>query len=827
MRLEVPGFLDEEDPAMPAIPIKQAWVQALAGRNVRIVSVQPSEVQTFTLRPSSAEILEPVMSPRGELRLARRAGNPARAFRGDGLYPDKAARLVSVAFQQELKKALVELAPLRWDGATGKLLLARRLVVRLRFEGKASGELSLGGSKGRKQRAHREAGNVVAHLVTRENALYAVPFEDVFGNQRSIKTSELRLSYQGEPVPYYIQPQANRFGRGSVLYFLSRGESLNPYGHEAVFELAVNAKGETMTLVKAEPSTLNLSHYLKTVELEENHLFQGRLTTAPDVWLWDQLLAPVIKSYPFQVTELASVPESARLRLWIQGTTDLPVDPDHHLRLYLNGTLLEDFTLEGGLPWQADSELLPGVLQEGENLLEIENVGDTGAAFSRVMLSRFEITYPRELLLEAGSLEGVFPSAGGAEVSGLTGNPIVLDTTDSPRWLKPVDTVEGTARFQVEENHRYLVADPTGVLAPEVRRPLPLRLTTMQSGAQYVVIAPESLLEAAWPLLELRATQGLSSFAVSTEQIFSEFGHGESRPNALRDFLEHAFHHWSIPPRYVLLLGDATFDFKDYFEWGVTNQVPSYPLKTAYIWTVSDPAFALVNGDDILPDLALGRLPAANLDEARVMVEKILAYESEGLGLDGRAVLIADQSDAAGDFEGHADELAATLLHAQDVSKIYLAELGTTATHDAILQAFDEGSSLMSFIGHGGMQLWNHNILRVLDVPSLGPQTQQPLLLTMNCLNGYFQFPLFDSLSESLLKAEGKGVIAAFSPSGLSLDGPAHLYHRLLLTELLHGGHATLGDAILAAQGKYVDAGGHLELLEIYHLLGDPALKVR
>ena len=132
----------------------------------------------------------------------------------------------------------------------------------------------------------------------------------------------------------------------------------------------------------------------------------------------------------------------------------------------------------------------------------------------------------------------------------------------------------------------------------------------------------------------------------------------------------------------------------------------------------------------------------------------------------------------------------------------------------------------MSFIGHGGMRLWNHNILRVDHVASLNPQAQQPLLLTMNCLNGYFQFPLFDSLAESLLKAEGKGVIAAFSPSGLSLDGPAHLYHRLLLTELLHGGHHALGDAILAAQTNYVDAGGYLELLSIYHLLGDPALSI-
>ncbi len=69
-------------------------------------------------------------------------------------------------------------------------------------------------------------------------------------------------------------------------------------------------------------------------------------------------------------------------------------------------------------------------------------------------------------------------------------------------------------------------------------------------------------------------------------------------------------------------------------------------------------------------------------------------------------------------------------------------------------------------------------------------------------------------------------IIAAFSPSGESLDGPAHFYHRLLLTELLYGGHKTLGDAVLAAQSKFAESGGYLELLSIYHLFGDPAMSL-
>ena len=97
----------------------------------------------------------------------------------------------------------------------------------------------------------------------------------------------------------------------------------------------------------------------------------------------------------------------------------------------------------------------------------------------------------------------------------------------------------------------------------------------------------------------------------------------------------------------------------------------------------------------------------------------------------------------------------------------------------------------------------------------------------MNCLNGYFVAPSFDALGEALVKADGRGAIAAFSPSGLSLDGPAHVLHRALMAELTRGTHERLGDAVLAAQKAYAEAGAMPELLSIYHLFGDPAMTIR
>ena len=82
-------------------------------------------------------------------------------------------------------------------------------------------------------------------------------------------------------------------------------------------------------------------------------------------------------------------------------------------------------------------------------------------------------------------------------------------------------------------------------------------------------------------------------------------------------------------------------------------------------------------------------------------------------------------------------------------------------------------------------------------------------------------------MSEQLLKAEGKGAVAAFSPSGLGLNEPAHRFHKALIQEIFSGRHERLGDAVVAAQEAYLSPGATPDLLRLYHLLGDPGLKLR
>ncbi|MGH9389819.1 MAG: C25 family cysteine peptidase, partial [Vicinamibacteria bacterium] len=455
-----------------------------------------------------------------------RRGATRRHAEAPDLVPGEIARLLQVGFQGGRKKAQLELAPLRWDGASRELLLARKLTVRLALEGRVVE------GRGRRPRGR----GIAARLVTTEAGLYEVRYEELFGNRRAKSNDGLRLSRQGEVVAIHLEPAGRRFGPGSKLYFWSEGPSANPYGNELVYELELASGGMTMALGSAAPSGDPVGRYLATASYEENRYYQAALLDAEDVWLWDVLLAPVTKSFSFQVTDLAAGP--SRLTAWLQGVSDFAAEADHHVRLYVNGVVLGETSWDGKNGERIAIEVPEGLLVEGDNRLEIENVGDTDAPYSMVMLDRFELVYPRLSIASGGRIEGLWAQSGTATVAGL-GPAHVLDVTEAdPRWLGGARTSgDGTLGFRVEEGHRYLAISRQNVGRPVVRRVARPRLEIETLRADYLVIGPSELSAAAAPLIHHRRRQGLTVKFASTEDIYSEFGFGEARPEAIRDFL--------------------------------------------------------------------------------------------------------------------------------------------------------------------------------------------------------------------------------------------------------------------------------------------------
>jgi hypothetical protein len=827
------GFDTPADPQALALPLRRALVDAVVGKRVRLASVEAFDEQRFRgLRPSAVGALDLVASGDGTVRPVRRSVGAARL--SAGISPAELARLVRTVFQGERKRAVLELTPLRYDGGSGDLVLATRVRVRLLFAGVEPGETGTG-STGRRARVEASH-DVLAQLYTARRGLHGVRFEEVFpGRVRGVGTTLLRLQRQGEAVRFRVEPRPEVFGPGSVLYFhVEREARSTDFTGEVAYELVRSGDGELMgTILGAPEGPPVTTAPLGLVTQEVNRIYQSGLLEAEDVWQWEALPSPSTRT---KSVTLEGVDEagSGRVVVFLQGASESGTVVDHHVRVVVNGTQVGETSFAGKTPYRLEASVPASVLKEGLNEVLVENVGDTGVT-SLFFLDRFEVMPPRKPQASEGSLEGQWNESGTVEVSGLSSPAVVLDVTGgngepAPTWLVGVvRTRRGGARFRAEAGHRYVVVSNEGLLRPRVVRPEASTLRSVENEADYLLIGPGSFLAAAEPLLEKRASEGLVTKAVSLEEIAQEFGHGEASGEAIRSFVSDAYHSWTKPsPRYVVLLGDATYDPRR-FAASTTQESPMPALwgKTSYLWTALDPVMGAVNGEDDVPDVAVGRIPATTVEEAERLVGKLLAWEASGQGIEGKALLVADNPDAAGDFEGDVEDIRTSYLGGRETEVLKVGQLGAS-TRPAIQAALDGGLSLVSYVGHGGSAVWaSENVWNSWDAPSLRAQSRQPLLLTMNCLNGYFVGTNFESLSESLVKAEGRGAIAAFSPSGLSVDGPAHQYHRALVGELVSGRHERLGDAILAAQGVYAETGLLPELLSIYHLFGDPATPIR
>lgn len=851
LRYYVPGFFETTEPGLPAVPVKRAWVDAEVGRGVRVAWVRPTEeVSLANQRARRAGAPQARAERDGTYRaIFRRVGSRDVA----GLYPSELARVLGTAFQGETKRAYLELAPLRLDSASGRALLARRVEVQLSFVERVAGEDGSEGARGRRQPKRRRVfpgpgepdeaaedeaqespapAEILVRLAARASGLHGVSYASVGGapallGGRALPARSLRLSRRGEVVAFHVEPRAEEFGPGSTLYFVAAGPE-SAYGPETVYELGLGAGGTQMP-VQATAALPGAAAQLEArLMLEKNTTYLPGLLSAAEPWFWDGYAAGSSREYALSVASPSGVGQ-ARLQVELQGGSDLKLDPDHHVRALLNGVLVGEVRWDGLVGGGLEASFDANLLVPGTNTLRLENVDTTGALDSVVYLNRIALDYPREATAEAGRLEIRAATSGEVRAAGLGAGARLVDVSESvPKWLVGVES-DTELLFAAGAGKSYQLVSAASVPAPQVRGVAAAGLRDATLQADWLVIAPQELMPAAEPLVRHREGQGLASRAVSLEQIQDEFGHGERSPQMIRDFLAYAYHHWAQPSvRYVLLLGDATYDPKEYLTTASRRDlVPTQQVKSMFLWTASDPWFAAVNGEDAIPDLALGRLTAGTLAEAEAVVAKLIAFEASGQSLSGKAVLVADNPDVAGDFEANANDIAG-LLVPREVQRIYLSQLGAAGAKAAVLGAFDAGAALVSYVGHGSQGLWaSEGILRSTDVALLKPQAQQPLVLTMTCSNGYFLSPGLNALSERLVLAGDKGAIGAFSPSGLSLDDAAHLYHRALVQQLQGGRHERIGDLVLQAQKDYADTGAFPELLALYHLFADPALRVR
>lgn len=655
-----------------------------------------------------------------------------------------------------------------------------------------------------------------------------------------------------------------------------------------VYRLETNAA----TPVRMRAPAIEVGAVAPSVPLQaREHLEQDRLMlrfsqnkAELETWYWHRL-TPIDRE-PFalaldlseaQPAPMSSAHGGVKVRVSLQGWSftrifgsTLEGPPDHRVDAMWNGVFV------GAVEWngQESAELVldpvpVDALKEGLNELRLSvpaRAGADGASMvDVVVLNWIEVSYPRrpELARDQTRFIARGGQAGGrVTVEAPPNDEIVFYGMDGTREVGR-SKAGATARqlpVAAGDTELYAVRGGRALRAVEVVSDRPSRLAATDHQADYLMIAHGRLLEAARPLADYHRSRGLTVELIDVEDVYDEFSHGVVSAAAIRDFIAHAYHRWRTPaPRFVLLVGDASWDVHNeemddtnYVDWTFrpgdglkfrknrsTNYakgerpdrralIPTWSYRTSQGHAASDNEFVAVDGDDVYPDLAIGRFPVVEPEEVSGIVAKSIRYGSQPeVGpWRSRMLLIAGEGE---DLEQTSEEVASmTAAMGFEPRKMYSgAEPPTAERRGELRSAFDEGFAVVHFTGHGGRYIWrtapadpkrNFDLFGLPDLDQLAPNAKLPIVLSMTCYSAPFDHPTADSIGEKFLRMPDRGAVAVIAASWR--NAPLTVFSKAMVREIAKGG--TIGEAF--QRGKR--AAPTKTLIALYNLLGDPALPI-
>ncbi len=347
------------------------------------------------------------------------------------------------------------------------------------------------------------------------------------------------------------------------------------------------------------------------------------------------------------------------------------------------------------------------------------------------------------------------------------------------------------------------------------------RLPTAE-GVEYLIVTHAAFQAQADRLASLKRADGYRTAVVDVERAYDRFSGGIVEANAIRELVRHYARAGAL--RYVLLVGDDTFDYHDYTGTGAVSYLPSLVAWDGEFGRIpSENRYADVD-DDGQPDVAIGRLPVQTGAEADVLVQKIAR---QGALAGARRHLAAVDDQAPGDisFRDEAGVLAASLPAASELRWADVAE-GIVPAREALRAGF-ASAQVLHYFGHAGPEvLADESLLAVDDVPELPAASPAPVLFAWACESQWYQYLFGPSIDEALLLKPAGGVTAALGPVGIS----SPLLQQRLAERVYRGVFErglTLGEAVRRAKAEALAADPTTRpVVDGFGLLGDPSLRL-
>ncbi len=426
---------------------------------------------------------------------------------------------------------------------------------------------------------------------------------------------------------------------------------------------------------------------------------------------------------------------------------------------------------------------------------------------------------------------------------------------DSQAWLftsnnqfELLDVSNNLIMVQQPAKSKLLLADSKLAFEPIFLENIQPFSNNLQKNTELVIIYPKAFESAALKFANYKNQQQIPSEIRSLENILTEYASGKLSLPAIKSFLYQQKKVQNTKLNYVVLLSDASVDVKEKNNLGAlpTRKIPTYesseslyPLSSYasddYLGILSDTLGIWDQQVDKKLDieLSIGRLPAKSLEEAHLMVNKIIYASSQTRKNTGIGFIADDE-----DFNIH-------LLDAEDfakrwtenapqfpIQKVYLDAFpmnisnGIYVCPDAnkkINSLFMHDAGFIHFMGHGSESGWtDEKIFTINDIVNLRNTENLPILLTATCQFAKLDNPYILSGAEVLLSSDKGGAQAIIGTSRPVFQSNNYLFGKTLYSLIfknLNNSSFRLGDLVKETKNMANVGVGNRNI----YLLGDPS----
>ena len=422
------------------------------------------------------------------------------------------------------------------------------------------------------------------------------------------------------------------------------------------------------------------------------------------------------------------------------------------------------------------------------------NVQISGPASAQGWIDYVEILYPRRLWAVNNVLRFRSPDTTAVveyHLQQFSGMPVVVDVT-RPDSVLMITGVGGSYTFRRQETARRPSEYYAGGLAwktPVIAKVPNQNLHGYAGGADFIIITSAEFMSAANRLKAHReqvAYGGLNTVVVDIDAIYNEFSGGQPDIGAVRDYIRYAYDNWTPRPRFVLFLGEGTYDYKGILG-SKSTYVPTWQSVESRdeIYSYSTDDYFVRFGSAGNVNLVTGRITSRSAAEANLVVDKIIRYDQESERGLWKMKMLFIGDDA---FTSEGGETGDRTIHSDDQEtlagrytpeefeklKIYIAEYPTVntavgrrkpAANQAIIDQVNRGVLIVNYAGHGRSDLLAHE--RIFEVQTSVPQLTNANRLAVwylaTCGFSQFDDPKAYTGSEFLMNKPDGGAVAVVS----------------------------------------------------------------